>query len=330
MTGHQPKTSLVSKLTLGVLVLILGCLLVLVYKAFQDPPPPLEQTASAEITVPLPEPAAARVEVTPLVEPKPKPVPVTSRRPAVGPAVTESTAHSDNEGAPSGVAPPTDVPRVPAVATAVDQPPSGIAVSLPPLRFEATPAGNMMILEGDSSAHKWSCVSRIISGYFQVEQAWQNDRSLASVTCLGPGKTPPACEIRIPVRALKSQVTVGASIMDSRMQAEMKARQFPYIVYRLTEMTIKGDVPASGTPVTFDTTGLLTVSGVTNKVSFPITMKRLGTDSLYFGGHYETKMTALGIRPPEFSVLGVAMKSADPIKLSWSWVVTLPIETTAR
>jgi hypothetical protein len=199
-----------------------------------------------------------------------------------------------------------------------------LAASLPAadtLIYQAQPTGSEMKLEGDSTAHKWHCISKIIGGSFEVEPAWQKDKSLKSVTCLGPGKTPPKCDVKVPVRTLKSQVSVGASVMDGRMQTEMKVKSYPNIEYRLTEMTVKGEVPASGSPVTFDTTGLLVACGSTNKVSFPVVMERVGEDQLKFKGTLATKMSALGVKPPEFTVLGVGMKCADEIKLTWTWVV---------
>ena len=72
------------------------------------------------------------------------------------------------------------------------------------LRYEAQPTGSEMKLDGDSTAHKWTCIGKIISGFFETEPAWQKDLTLKSVTCLGAGKSP-KCEIKVPVRTLKSQ-----------------------------------------------------------------------------------------------------------------------------
>ena len=201
-------------------------------------------------------------------------------------------------------------------------PPPPVASTASRLRYEAQPSGSEMKLDGDSSAHKWTCIGKIISGYFETEPAWQKDLTLKSVTCLGAGKSP-KCEIKVPVRTLKSQVSVGSSIMDSRMQSEMNAKTYPHIVYQLTEMIIKGEVPASGSPVTFDTKGLLVVCGKTNTTSFPVTMERIGADSLKFTRSLDTKMTDCGVKPPEFTVMGVGMKAYDPIKLTWTWVAAL-------
>ena len=187
----------------------------------------------------------------------------------------------------------------------------GLSAAEALLHYESQPTGNEMKLQGSAPLHDWECISKIISGYFDVEPAWQTDLSLKSVTCLGEGKTPPKCEINIPVRTLKSHVSVAASAMDNRLRTEMNAKTYPNISYKLTEMSIKGDVPASGSPVTFDTKGLLIVSGHTNKVSFPVTMERVGSDTLKWAGTLNTTFTACGLKPPEFSLVVTTIKTED-------------------
>jgi polyisoprenoid-binding protein YceI len=110
------------------------------------------------------------------------------------------------------------------------------------------------------------------------------------------------------------------------MVKELKGEKFSSIDYTLTEMTVSGEVPTSGSPVTFDTKGKLSVAGQTNEVSFPVTMERLGEDKLRFKGSLKTKMTAFGVTPPEFTVLGVGSKTADDITLTWKWTVGLKAE----
>jgi hypothetical protein len=187
------------------------------------------------------------------------------------------------------------------------------------LEYKGQPTGSEMKIDGTATGKTWHCIGKLIAGAFEVEAAWQKDPSLKSVTCLGPGKTPPKCEIKIPLRSLKSQAAVAAGTMDNRMLKEMKAPQFPLIEYRLTEMTIKGDVPASGSPVTFDTKGKLAISGVTNEVSFPVTMERVGPDGLKFIGTYKTKMTAFGITPPKFNLLVTELETGDDVTLTWTF-----------
>jgi hypothetical protein len=328
MTGHPQQASLVSKLTLVVLVLILACLVILVFKSFEQAPIPTEQTASAEVSIPVPDPPEATKPVgfpsriEPRVSSKPwsktegnRPPPFAQRASAWTPPAWDD--------------PPVSAPA-PAATTSPQEPATGIAGTATPLRFEAEPAGSEMRLEGDSSAHAWSCVSKIVSGYFMVEPAWLTDLSLKSVSSLRETGRPPECVVKVPVRTLRSQVQVGASVMDNRLQAELKAKTFPNIEYRLTRMVIKGEVPTAGSPVMFDATGELTVAGVTNVVRFPITMKRIGPAELLFSGGLNLKMSDFRIRPPVVTVLGVPLRTADPIKLSWSWRVGLAEETAAR
>jgi len=192
-----------------------------------------------------------------------------------------------------------------------------------PLRYESSPRDNEMTIEGHATGHSWHVRGVIISGAFEVEPAWQKDPSLKSVTCLGEGKPSPKCEVSIPIRSLKSQVVAGASIMDDRMRKEMKATEFPQIRYKLTELKPVGEVPASGTPVTFATKGQLAIAGKTNEVSFPVTMERPETDKLRFTGTLKTKMTAFNITPPEFTIFGIGSKTADDITLTWKWTLGL-------
>jgi hypothetical protein len=333
MTENTPQTTLVSKLILVVLSLIFCCLLYLVYQSYQTPHPAKPQPVASEEAIPAPGPAAAAESVTPISASRPATTPPAPARPPVAanaPAVVGQADSTSPKPAPPKA---SDSRPVPAATLPPTQAATGIAAPVTPaavLRYQALPTGSEMKLEGDSTAHKWTCIGKIIMGGFEVEAAWQTDRTLKSVACLGPGATPPKCEVKMPVRTLKSQVAVGATIMDSRMQAEMDAKNYPMIEYTLTEMTIKGYMATRDSIVIFDTAGLLVVRGKTNQVHFPVTMERIGTDRLKFVGGYETTMSALGVKPPEFTVMGVGMKAHDPIKLTWTWLVGLVGDTATR
>jgi len=73
----------------------------------------------------------------------------------------------------------------------------------------------------------------------------------------------------------------------------------------------------------FDAKGKLAISGVTNEVAFPITMERDGAETLKFKGSYKAKMTAFGITPPEFTLLGMGLRTGDDITLTWTWTTAL-------
>jgi hypothetical protein len=187
------------------------------------------------------------------------------------------------------------------------------------VKYDAQPTGSEMKIDGTSTIHDWYCKSGIISGGFEAEQAWQKDVSLKSVTSLGPGKAP-VCKVSIPVRTLKSS---SGRIMDGIMIDAMKGKEFTSIDYKLTEMVIKGEVPATGSPVTFDCKGELTVSGTTNKVSFPVKMERVGDDKLKFSGTTKVKMTDYGIKPPAPSIGLGMIKTGDEVTLTWTWMTAV-------
>jgi hypothetical protein len=186
--------------------------------------------------------------------------------------------------------------------------------------YKGTPAGSEMRIDGKATGKSWDCVGKIIAGDFKVDSAWKTDPSLKSVASLGPGKTPPECVVTIPVRSLKSS---GGRIMDNRMLSEMSADKHPNIQFKLTELVLDSDVPESGSPVKFNATGGLAISGVTNTVTFPLTMERVANDRLKFIGTYSTKMSEFGIKPPEFTVLGIGLRTADEITLTWTWTTAL-------
>jgi polyisoprenoid-binding protein YceI len=176
-------------------------------------------------------------------------------------------------------------------------------------RFEAKP-GTKLKMEGTSSIHDWSAESGIVGGVMELDSAF-----LADPTAAKPGKIPAKVEAIIPVRQLKSS---SGKSMDDRMYQEMKMQQFPRIEYRLTELTLKETPKSANGPFLFDSTGNLTVAGVTNKVSFPITMTR--TDKmLKTTGNTSVKLTSFGMKPPTLDLLAVSIRTGDDVKITFDW-----------
>jgi hypothetical protein len=325
MAEKQVSASLVQKLTLLVLLLILGCLGAILYKLSQPPAPPIEAAAP-----PLVEPAVEASEpptatstnlLAPVRVPGPPPAPVRPvvPRPPVPPPPPVEAAREAPAPMPAVAFAPVAAATAPVMVPA-----TAVAESVAPLVFEALPVGSEMRIEGDSTLHKWHCLGKIISGKFEAEPGWLTSPSLALA-----GSPSAKCEIKIPIRTLKSQVSVGASVMDNRMQTEMKANRFPNIEYRLASLgahpvyaTTNDAVDLTG-PLVLRAVGDLAISGVTNRVTFPLAMHWVGTNALKFVGKYSTRMTAFGIKPPEFTVLGQGVKTADDITLTWTWLVGL-------
>lgn len=189
------------------------------------------------------------------------------------------------------------------------------------IRYSQKP-GSVVLIEGDSTIHKWKTKGVIISGAFEVEPEFRTDLSLKSVKSLMTKEVNPRVQASIPIRSLKSQSSVGASKMDEIMQEAMRAKENPTITYRLSEMVVKGTVPDSGTPVKFDTKGELAVSGVTNACAMEVTMERLPDDKLKFTATTPLKMTDFKIKPPAPSLLGMApIKTDDNVTIKIEWIL---------
>ena len=172
-------------------------------------------------------------------------------------------------------------------------------------KFDPKP-GSKMKIDGTSSIHDWTVESGILAGGMELDPAFVADPTTAK-----PGKIAAKVETTIPVRSLKS----GNRLMDDRMYEAMSLPKFPKIEYRLTELTLKETPKSANGPFNFDSKGELTVSGVTNKVSFPVTMTR-ADKMLKITGSTSVKMTSFGITPPG---LIVAIKTGDDVKLTFEW-----------
>jgi len=182
-------------------------------------------------------------------------------------------------------------------------------------RYTAQP-GSKVKLDGTSNIHDWTVEGGIVGGAMELDSAFMADPPSGK-----PGKIAAKVEVTIPVRSLKS----GNKLMDDRMYDAFKQPQFPQIKYRLTELTLKEAPKSANGPFTFDSKGELAVSGVTNKVSFPVTIAR--TDkTMKATGSTTVKMTSFGITPPG---LVVAIRTGDDVKITFDWL-TSPAEAAKK
>lgn len=191
------------------------------------------------------------------------------------------------------------------------------------IKYIAKP-GCVVTVDGTSTIHDWTVKGAIIGGSLEVEPEFKSDLTLKSVKSLTTKDAAPKLLVKIPIKSLKSQALVAASKMDEVMQAAMRMTNNPDILYTVKEMTVKGDVPASGTPVTFATKGDLAVSGVTNAIAMDVTMDRLPDDKLKFSGATTLKMTDFKIAPPAPKILGMpTISTGDEVKLKFEWLLGL-------
>lgn len=176
-------------------------------------------------------------------------------------------------------------------------------------RYDAVQGASKMKIDGTSTVHDWTVEGQLIGGYVEFGSGFD----LGSPK---PGKVNATASVVIPVRQLKS----GKTAMDNVMYDAMKQKDHPRIEYRLTEMTLKEAPKSPSDPVVFDASGELTVSGVTNKVSMPVTMQRLDKSQLKFTGVTSIKMTSFGIQPPAPKIALGLITTGDDVKLTFEWL----------
>jgi polyisoprenoid-binding protein YceI len=174
-------------------------------------------------------------------------------------------------------------------------------------RYVATP-GSKVTVEGTSNIHDWTVEGQVISGVLELDK----DTLLKAA----PGKVNCSVQVKIPVRSLKS----GKDKMDEVMQEHMSMDKYPMIDYKLTELTVvKG---TAGGPVECESKGDLTISGVTNKITMPVTITKDGDDKLKIAGKIsKLKMTTYNIKPPQPALAMGLIKTGDEVNLAVEWMV---------
>ena len=174
------------------------------------------------------------------------------------------------------------------------------------VRYEASPTGSEMKIEGTANIKDWTMKSILLGGYIEV------DPKFPQSALTDPKAAKPVVNVYMPVRAFKS----GNSSMDGRMQKEMKEAQFKRIEYKLIELKPKSAAGATGA-LKFDATGTLAVAGQTRTNTMPVSIEKLADGKLKVTGTTQVKMTDFGIAPP--STLGL-FTSGDDVTLKFEWL----------
>jgi polyisoprenoid-binding protein YceI len=188
-------------------------------------------------------------------------------------------------------------------------------------RFVSQPGVGSIKIEGTSTTHDWEMEGKLIGGKMEFGQGVKLDPAQMTIPGLSGDTVPVKLNVIIPVRSMHSKADHMPDVMDHLMQEHLKEDQFPRIEYKLTEMKFKGPHEA-GKPFNFDTTGELSIAGVTNKVSFPVTIEALEAGKLRVQGTAPLKMTDFKVDPPEPKVAGLGlMRCEDAIKIIIDWTL---------
>ena len=187
-------------------------------------------------------------------------------------------------------------------------------------RYNAQPQGTSVKVDGTSTAHDWEMEGKMIAGFIEFGPGVKFDAAQSDIPGLKDGKVPATVHAHISVTSIHAKVDHLPEVMDGLMQKALRADQFSQIVYTLTDMTFKGP-HAPGKPFALDTTGELSIGGVTNKVSFPVTLEVLDADKIKINGTVPLKMTAFHVDPPAPNIGLGMMRCGDDIKIIIDWAL---------
>ena len=175
--------------------------------------------------------------------------------------------------------------------------------------YVAQPIGSKMRIEGGSNIHDWSMESLVVGGAIDA------DAGFPESALTDPKAAKATVHAFTPVRSFKS----NSKVMDERMQTTMKEPQFKRIEYKLTELKPKSPAGATG-PLQFDATGELTIAGKTQTITMPVTIEKKD-GKLKVTGSVALKMTEFGVEPPSLTIAGIGLKTYDPVKITFEWVL---------
>jgi len=152
-----------------------------------------------------------------------------------------------------------------------------------------------LAIKGTSNLHDWQSTANEVRADGSVSIAAGVLKSINSLS------------VEIPVKTIKS--TKG-SIMDNKTYDALKANSNPNIQYKLENVT---DLNSRAGAYDINTTGYLTIAGVTQKIDMYVQGKVGGDGSITFSGSKKLKMTDYKIKPP--TALMGTMTTGDEIEI---------------
>jgi len=161
-----------------------------------------------------------------------------------------------------------------------------------------------MTFDGTSNVHDWSCEVTEIKGKGAFARALLNGSEY-------PNNAIQNVKISIPVKSIKS----GKGKMNDIMYDALKEEEYPNIEYELISSEIIGQ---TGDEFTVQTSGNLTIAGVTREISLQVEGKKINEEAVKFTGAKNLKMTQFNIEPPK--ALFGAIRSGDQVDVQFTAV----------
>jgi hypothetical protein len=187
------------------------------------------------------------------------------------------------------------------------------------IRYRARPDTNTLVrINGSANIHEWEMEGNIIGGFLEVPAAVILDSSQATLAGAPDGKVKAKAHVQMPVTSIVNAKWDG---MSQVMQDAMDAKNFPQIIFDLTDMTLK-QPHVAGKPYEFEVKGEIAVHGVTNKITMPVTIESLDKTRL------KVSAEKIPLSMPDFKVTppvkaGIFITKPD-ITITFDWFIAAP------
>ena len=195
---------------------------------------------------------------------------------------------------------------------------AGLSVQAAEMTKYSARSGSKMRIEGTSTIHDWQVEGTLIAGSLEVGPNFPSEPGQA----VTPGKVDATGDLYVMVRSLKSIEKDGkpySDRMDEVMYEHLKVKENPKISFHLSELTLTEPAKSKDSPYLFEAKGQVAVAGVTNALTFPVSVLPLGDKKLKISGKTNLKMTDFKVEPP--NPLGLGIKTGDDVKIIFDWMV---------
>lgn len=158
-----------------------------------------------------------------------------------------------------------------------------------------------MQIEGTSNVHDWTADVEQLN--FDITF---NTSALASDSLSNPVEN---LSLTIPVEKMKS----GKGGLDRRMHDALKSDNYPNITFNLTSSELAEQT--SDSTFQLNTTGTVTIAGVSRDISFPVMGTIQDNGTFKFAGDYEINMQDYDVDPP--TAMFGAVRSGEMVTISF-------------
>ena len=150
----------------------------------------------------------------------------------------------------------------------------------------AVSEGTKMTVSGTSTLHDWTSEVNEVKGFVETDAKFIKGGKVKKNEKIQQVK------VIVPVESI---ISPRGATMDKKTYSALKSEEHPEIIFNMTENEVS-ELGAESFKV--QTSGKLTVAGVTKDVSFPVEGKLLAEDKMSFIGSYKLNMTEYDMEPP--------------------------------